>query len=302
VSAIRVGLVGAGPWAHMFHAPMLAAAPDIDLSAVWARRTEAAQVLAQQFGAIAAATFEELLDRCDAVAFSVPPDVQARYAPPAARAGKHLLLEKPLAFTLADAEAIAQAAGAAGVATQLVLTYRFTRPMREFLAAVGGTTVRYAHACWITRAGLAGSAFATAWRLAAGAALLDVGPHVLDLLEAAAGRIDTVFAAQSGGVTSITTRHAGGAVGQVALSLTTPGARGPLEADAVTDAGRITLPDPSHEPPAEVQRTIAEEFAQTVRGEIAQSIDVHRGVLVQRIIAAAARSITTGGPVSIAEH
>jgi predicted dehydrogenase len=43
---IRVGLVGAGPWAGMFTAPMLASAPGMSLAAVWTRRPAAAEALA----------------------------------------------------------------------------------------------------------------------------------------------------------------------------------------------------------------------------------------------------------------
>ena len=65
----RVGLVGAGPWATMFHAPMLAGASRLELAVVWARRPEAAAVLADRFGIQAVGSFDELLSRCDAVAF-----------------------------------------------------------------------------------------------------------------------------------------------------------------------------------------------------------------------------------------
>ena len=41
VAMIRVGLVGAGPWAGLFTAPMLASAPGLSLAAVWARRASA---------------------------------------------------------------------------------------------------------------------------------------------------------------------------------------------------------------------------------------------------------------------
>ena len=91
---LRTGLVGAGPWAEMFHVPMLSAGAGTTLEAVWSRRPEAAQAVAAEVGATPASTFEDLLDRCDAVAFAVPPDVQAELAPRAAAAGKHLILEK----------------------------------------------------------------------------------------------------------------------------------------------------------------------------------------------------------------
>jgi predicted dehydrogenase len=123
---IKIGLVGAGPWAGMFTGPMFAAAPDFILSGVWARRPETAAKIAERFETVAAKTFDALLEGCDAVAFAVPPNVQADLAPRAAGAGKHLLLEKPLAFSFEDAEAIARAADEAGVVTQLMLTYRYT--------------------------------------------------------------------------------------------------------------------------------------------------------------------------------
>jgi len=293
VATIRVGLVGAGPWARLFHAPMLAGATDLELSAVWARRRESADDVARQFGAAAAGTFDDLLERCDAVAFAVPPDVQAALAPRAAERGRHLLLEKPLAFTVAAAAAIADAADAAGVATQLVLTYRFTAPVRELLRSLTGVPVRHVRASWIGGGALAGSPFATPWRQAPGAALLDLGPHAFDLVEAVAGPVRAVHASESGGVLAATTHHEGGAVGQVALSVTTPGDGG-FDALVVTDDGRLTLTDPAPERPDEIWRTITDEFARAVRGEAPQALGVHHGLHLQRILAAAQESVRTG--------
>jgi predicted dehydrogenase len=297
---ITVGLVGAGPWAGMAHAPMLAAAPDLELSAIWARRPEAAHTLAQRFDTVGVASFEDLLARCDAVAFAVPPDVQARYAPQAARAGKHLLLEKPLAFTVADAEGIARAVAESGVVTQLLLTYRFTRAVREFIAAAASAPVRHVRLGWISAGAVTGSPFATPWRQAPGAALFDVGPHALDLLDAVAGPVETVLAAESGGVTALTTTHAGGAIGQLALSLTTPGARGRLEAEMVSDVGWVILADPTQDAPEEVMAAVAADFARAIQGDVPQPLDVRRGVMLQQLIAAARRSIATGTPVDLA--
>ncbi|MEV4899544.1 Gfo/Idh/MocA family oxidoreductase, partial [Nonomuraea sp. NPDC055795] len=70
---VRVGLVGAGPWAEMAHAPMLAQSPEIEFAGVWARRPEAAARL----GAPVFERIEDLFDACEAVCFCVPPAVQA---------------------------------------------------------------------------------------------------------------------------------------------------------------------------------------------------------------------------------
>ena len=295
---IRVGLVGAGPWAELFTAPLLSAAPELSFAAVWARRPEAAQALADQHGTTAVDSFEALLDSCDAVAFNVPADIQAPLAVKAARAGKHLLLEKPVAFTVAEAEAVASAADEAGVTTQLMLTYRFTDPVKAFLAEATQGKVEYVRTTFIG-GGALGGPFATPWRQTPGAVLLDLGPHTLDLAEATAGAILELHATEAGSVIAVTTQHEDGATGHLAISGTTPGAHGRLEAEAVTAAGSVVLPDPTPYEPGPLLHTIAAEFACTVRGERPQPLDVHRGVHLQRLIAAVAESIDSKTVVTL---
>jgi len=89
-------------------------------------------------------------------------------------------------------------------------------------------------------------------------------------------------------------RFSGRLVGRpVVLSVATPGATGPLEATAVTDVGRFVLPDPTPDPLEPVQRAIMEEFVRTVSGGLVQPLDVHRGVRLQRLIAAVLQSLQT---------
>src|SRR5262245_17195655 len=188
---VRVGLVGAGPWAQLFTAPLLAAGPACTLAAVWARRADAAGQLAAAHGTVAVATFDELLAACDAVAFAVPPDVQAELALAAARAGRALLLEKPIALDLAQAERLAGAVAAAGVVSQVVLTNRYRPTMRRFLDDSAGFGATAGRAAFVGGGATSGSPFATPWRLEHGA-LLDLGPHVLDALDAALGPITAI--------------------------------------------------------------------------------------------------------------
>ena len=122
---VRVGLVGAGTWARRMHAPMLARGPETELTAVWARRSSAAFDVAQVVGSRSVASFDELLDTCEAVDFAVPPDVQAVLAPQAVARGKAVMLEKPIARDLVQARRLADAVGASGVASIVVLTKRF---------------------------------------------------------------------------------------------------------------------------------------------------------------------------------
>lgn len=297
---VRVGLVGAGPWAEVFTAPLLTGTPHLALAGVWARRPAAAAAVAGRCDVPVFATFEELLDACEAVAFNVPPDVQAGLALRAARAGKHLMLEKPLALDLERARAVADAVGAAGVASQLMLTLRYSAPVREWLADVAAHRVAALRASMVSS--LAGSPFATPWRLEPRGALFDLGPHALDLLDAAGGPIEAVAAFERDGVSAITTHHAGGVTGQLVLSLATPGASGGFRAEAITDGGVRELVDPlPADGMATLHDTIAAEFARAVRDGWSQPLGTGRGLHLQRVIAAveAALAGRSGEPVRI---
>ena len=282
---VRVGLVGAGPWAAMFHAPMLAAGPRTTLTGVWARRTEAAEELAAQHGTTAAVTFEGLLERCDAVAFCVPPDVQAELGTTAARAGRHLLLEKPLSFDLDDAERLAEAVGESGVASVVVLRNRFTAEGRRFLDGVRGSAPRGAQARFVTNAALEGSPFATPWRVERGA-LFDLGPHALDMVDAALG---TVVDLRASGdplrLVTISTEHEGGALGQVALSITAPDVDSTFRVQAWTEDGPVQFDGSVADDDADVMESITDKLADAVETGEDHELDVRRGLHVQRLIA-----------------
>ncbi len=288
---IRVGLVGAGPWASEFHAPMIAAADGVELTAVWARRAEAARALAAEHGAQPVATFEELLEVSDAVAFAVPPDVQAALAPRAATAGKHLLLEKPLAFDLDDAERLAGAVEQAGVATLMMLRFRFDPAVIAFLASARAVRPRAVVGSFVTDGAIPPARFATPWRIARGA-LLDLAPHVIDLAEAVLGRVEQVRAA--GDPTrwvAVTTVHAGGIVGQFSLSLTTPRSDGDIHLEVVHEEGSLVLP---HIGDADegVRRAMMAAFVEAVRTGKPHELDVGRGLELQRVIAAAEQDLS----------
>src|SRR5680860_1722783 len=90
--------------------------------------------------------------------------IQSELAPRAAAAGKHLLLEKPLDFTLEGAERIATAVADAGVVSMLMIRNRFDPAVISLFNRAMGTRPRGAVASFITGAALPGSPFATPWR------------------------------------------------------------------------------------------------------------------------------------------
>jgi predicted dehydrogenase len=95
--------------------------------AVYDAVADAATRVAAALDCAAAPSLEALLARDDigAVVIVSPPRVHAEHAIAATRAGKHILLEKPMALTLTDADAIVAAASGAGVALQIGFMRRY---------------------------------------------------------------------------------------------------------------------------------------------------------------------------------
>lgn len=209
---LRFGLVGTGYWARIAHAPALAATEGIELAAVWGRDPRAAAALAAEHGAVGFADVEALLDAVDGVAFAVPPDVQAPIAAAAARAGKHLMLEKPIAIAEAEADELVAAVAQGQVASVVFFTLRFREEMRAWLADVtarGGWAGGLAS--WFGSSLLETSPFNTPWRRDKGA-LWDLAPHVISLLWAALGPVTSVTAdAGPADVSHLILHHQGGA-------------------------------------------------------------------------------------------
>src|SRR5689334_20279288 len=138
---MRFGVVGTGYWAREIHAAGIAACPDAELVGVWGRDPAKAESVAGAYGARAYAELEAMIEAVDAVSFSVPPEVQAELAPRVALAGRHLLLEKPLAIGLAAADAVLAAVERAGVASMVFFTDRFFPQLESWLSSQAGTAL-----------------------------------------------------------------------------------------------------------------------------------------------------------------
>jgi len=298
IAPLRVGLVGAGPWAQLFTAPMLAAGPATALAGVWARRHDVAEALAAKHGSIAIDDVDTLIDSCEAIAFAVPPDVQADIATRAARAGRAVLLEKPIGMTIAQAEALADAVGEAGVGSQVVLTNRYLPSMRRFLEDAAGFDAFGGRSTFFGSGAIEGNYFGTPWRLEQGA-LLDLGPHALDAIDAALGPIVAIHASgDSLTMVAITCEHDGGAVSQVTLSATTAITASGLVVELIGPTGNLvfdTTAGDAEERSREYRTamaTIAAEFATVTRDRGGHPLDVRRGLHLQRWIDAAARQLS----------
>jgi predicted dehydrogenase len=287
---LKFGLVGTGYWAGITHAPALASADGIEFAAVWGRNADAAADLAARYHVTAYHDLPEFLAGVDAVAFAVPPDVQAPIAIRAARAGKHLLLEKPAALTAADADTLADAVQQAQVASVVFFTARFQADVRSWeaeVAAAGGWVGGCA--VWLGSALQPGSPFNTPWRREHGA-LWDLGPHVVSLLWASLGPVHSVTA-QAGlaDITHLILRHESGATSTATVTLSAP------ESAELTDLflwgqpGRTAAPAQASDPVIPLRTALAELAANARAGQVSHPCDARFGRDVVHILADAQR-------------
>ncbi len=155
---------------------------------------------AETFGGDAYTDYRAVLDRpdIDIVTVCVPSGLHAQIGIDAAKAGKHVLVEKPIALTTADADALINACDAEGVTLGVVLQNRFNPPMRDLRALVdsgdlgkivlGGITVRWYRPQEYYEDGWHGT-----WAMDGGA-LMNQSIHHIDALQWLMGDVESVFA------------------------------------------------------------------------------------------------------------
>lgn len=201
---LRWGIVGFGWVATDFMAPALMAAGD-RLVAV-ADPSEAARAEARCRGARTYADLHGLMAdaEVEAVYVASPNHCHREAVAAAAAAGKAVLCEKPIAATLADAEAAVAACRRAGVLYGTAFDQRHHPAHGALRAALEAgrigapTAVRIVYACWLGpdwSAGRGGENWRVDGRKAGGGALMDLAPHGLDLTEYLLGEpLETVSA------------------------------------------------------------------------------------------------------------
>ncbi len=293
---MRFGIVGTGTWARATHGAAISGRGDHELVGVWGRDPSRTAAAAAELGARAYDDVDALLADVDAVTFAVPPATQADLAVRAARAGRHLLLEKPIATTTQAAEALTAAVDAAGVASVVFFTSRFQPELRAWLSEVerDGPWVAGA-ARWLAAAFQPGSpALESRWRREKGG-LWDVGPHALSMLWAALGAVEQVAAvAGSHDVTQLAFRHEGGATSTAALSLDVPPAAAQVGLSVWGDAGSREMPGATTLPTAAFSIAL-DELATAARSGRPHPCDVHLGRAVVEVLAAAEQQLATLG-------
>ncbi|WP_217143431.1 Gfo/Idh/MocA family protein [Streptomyces sp. AC627_RSS907] len=291
---MRIGLLGTGPWADMAHAPALRRHDDLDFVGVWGRRPDAAKELADRHGTQAYDDVDALLADVEAVAVALPPAVQAGLAARAARAGCHLLLDKPLAATVPQGRAVVEAVREAGVASVVFFTTRFQSETEAWI------TERAAQGDWFTaRAQWLGALFTgdspfanSPWRREKGA-LWDVGPHALSVLLPVLGDARRVTAAAPGpgDTVHLVLDHAGGASSTLTLSLTAPPAAAGAAVELRGRSGVTLLPETAEGPVPALLRA-ADALLAAAGGGGSHPCDAAFGLRVTEILAEAEALLT----------
>jgi len=200
IAATRIALVGCGliSEAHVRgyadHSGRAKVVTCFDID-----EAKAKERAAQAGGADIAPSFESILEdpSIDAIDLCTPPHLHPEAVIAAAKAGKHVCCQKPLARTLAECEKMAEAHAQAGTVLYYAEFYRtmpaavMARKLIEEgrIGALVGIQATYAH--W-----QGGAYLGTPWRydpkVAGGGVLLDGGIHTVDLLRVVGGDVDSV--------------------------------------------------------------------------------------------------------------
>ena len=199
---LRFAIVGSGMIAQL-HARALAELSDrARLRVVVGRNASTSAALAARYGVVATDDLGAVLadGEIDAVIDCGPSGTRADLAVAALRAGKHVVLEKPMALTPSDADRIIAAERESGRRVAVISQHRFDRSAQRVFAAIrsGGlgtvTSVIASCAWWRGQSYYDSAAWRGTWELDGGGAAMNQAIHVIDLMVFLLGRPTEVFA------------------------------------------------------------------------------------------------------------
>ena len=196
-----IGIVGLG-MISAFHAKAIADMKNAKLVACFSRSQDKADAFAREHNCQAYSSYDAFLANSDLhiVAIATPSGCHLEPAVQAARAGKHILCEKPIEATLERADALLEACGENGVRISGIFPRRFNPAVEEIKKAVdagrlGKLTLASAYIKWFrNQAYYDSDIWRRTWELSGGGALMTQGIHTIDMLLHFAGDIESVSA------------------------------------------------------------------------------------------------------------
>lgn len=198
---MKFGIIGAGMIAK-FHAQAIRAMADGELVSVYGRRPEAAAELGQELECRGFSDLDAFLGdpELEIVTIATPSGAHLEPALAAIRAGKHVIVEKPLEVTTERIDQMIAAAQEAGVTLSGIFNRRFTPAVAAFKRAVdegrfGRITMADAYVKWYrTQQYYDSGAWRGTWALDGGGAVMNQGIHTVDQLIYLAGDVRAVSA------------------------------------------------------------------------------------------------------------
>jgi predicted dehydrogenase len=197
----RFGIVGCGV-VSKFHALSIDDLPNAALVACADKAPQPAQAFAEQYACDAHDDLDEMLarDDIDIVTVCTPSGAHLEPAIAAARAGKHVIVEKPLEITPERCDAIINACDDNKVQLAGIFPMRFTPGPKTLKAAIkagrfGRITVGDAYNKWLrTQDYYDSGGWRGTWELDGGGAVMNQGVHAVDLIQWLMGPVTSVFA------------------------------------------------------------------------------------------------------------
>lgn len=293
-------MCGTGYWADFVHLPTLAGSPHADLVGVYGRSPDTTAQRARKYGAVAFDDFDEMLSKVDAVSFALPPAVQAGYAIRAAKAGRHLLLEKPVATNVADADQLNRIVAENGLASVVFFTRLFVAEARAFIEATSRYEPKSASGTFLSGDMLPGSPYSNSgWRQGEYGTLWDIGPHVLSVLIPIMGPVRGVAAQWvRDGRFTCELDHGGSRSSTMTLDLKEPSVQGKGVSESYgfdAPEGRVEVPGFRYVRQEAFANAVAALAGQRLDDSSAPIPDTAFGRMVVHVLDAAQRSIVAGG-------
>lgn len=198
---IGFGIIGCG-MISSWHAQAIIKTQDARLIAVTDVNEKSRNDFAKEFDAEAVSTVEELLSRddIDIICICTPSGLHAPLAIQAANAGRHIVVEKPMAITMKEADDIITACKVNTVKMAVISQLRFTDAIQKLKRAVdsgilgklvtGDIYMKFFRSQeYYNKGGWRGT-----WKMDGGGALMNQGIHGIDLLQYVMGPVKSVFA------------------------------------------------------------------------------------------------------------
>jgi predicted dehydrogenase len=196
----KIAIIGCGKVAHL-HAKAIANLPNATLAAVWSRTPETAEKFAATYGAKSCTDIASMVkdNSIDLVIVCNPHPFHRDVTIQAARAGASVLVEKPLASTLEDSDAMIAACRESGVKLGVVSQRRFYAPVQRIRKAIDEGKLGTPAFGTINMLGWRDEAYYNAdpwrgtWDMEGGGVLVNQAPHQLDILIWLMGEIEEVY-------------------------------------------------------------------------------------------------------------